>query len=100
MSGYKVQAEQLRTFAGGQEGRQGEIGKVAEDVAGVDLGGETFGVLLQFFADSAQQFADQTADAIKQLATANGEAAADTIATAVGYENVEDENRQRFPGGS
>ncbi|MFD0202087.1 MULTISPECIES: type VII secretion target [Saccharothrix] len=100
MSGFKVQAGQLRKFAGGQEGRQGEIAKVADDVAGVDLGGDTFGVLLQFFADGAQSFADQTADAIRKLATANSEAAADTIATAVDYENVEDGNRERFGGGS
>lgn len=100
MSGFQVQAQQLRAFATGQEGRQGEIAKVADDVAGVDLGGETFGVLLQFFADGAQDFANQTVDAIRQLATANGEAAADTIVTAVDYENVEDDNRQRFGGGA
>ncbi|MFD1148441.1 type VII secretion target [Saccharothrix hoggarensis] len=99
MSGFKVQADQLRRFAGDQEGRKGEIEAAADKAGGVDLGGETFGVLLQFFADGAQQFAAETVEGIRALATAYGEAAGDTTATAVDYENVEDENDQRFRGG-
>ncbi|GAA3844185.1 hypothetical protein GCM10022243_08230 [Saccharothrix violaceirubra] len=99
MSGFKVQAQQLRTFASGQAERQGQVEQAASDVAGVDLGGETFGVLLQFFADAAQDFAAQTTEGIKQLAAAYGDASADTVATAVEYEQVEDGNQQTFDGG-
>ncbi len=98
MTGFRVQASQLRKFGGDQEGRQGEIEAVADSVAGVDLGGDTFGVLLQFFADGAQEFAAQTVEAIKTLAQAHGEAANDTILTAADYENVEEQNRQGFGG--
>ncbi|MEJ2856484.1 MULTISPECIES: type VII secretion target [unclassified Saccharothrix] len=100
MSGFKVQATQLRTFAGGQQGRQGEIEAVANSVAAVDLGGDTFGQLLQFFAGDAQEAAAQTVEAIKALAAAHGQAADDTILTAVDYENVEDGNQQTFSGGA
>ncbi|WP_433265177.1 hypothetical protein ACQPZF_37180 [Actinosynnema sp. CS-041913] len=100
MTGFKVEASQLRTFAGNQEGRQGEIEAVAGNVAGVDLGGDTFGVLLQFFADGAQEFAAQTVEGIQALAKAHGEAAGDTILTAADYEHVEDRNRQSFSGGA
>lgn len=100
MSGFRVEAGQLRSFAGGQQGRQGEVSAVADGVAGINLDGETFGVLLQFFANGAQSAAVETTDRIRQLATAYGEAAADTLATAADYENVEDGNQQRFGGGA
>ncbi|WP_033429156.1 type VII secretion target [Saccharothrix syringae] len=100
MSGFEVEARQLRRFAGDQEGRQGEISAVADGVAGINLGADTFGVLLQFFADGAQEAAAQTAEAIRRLAEANGEAASDTVATAAQYEDVEDGNQQRFGGGA
>ncbi|GAA1302902.1 type VII secretion target [Saccharothrix xinjiangensis] len=99
MSGFRVQAGQLRSFAGGQEGRQGEVAAVAADAAAIDLGGRTFGELLEFFANEAQQAAAEAAEKIGELATAYGEAAGDTIATATRYDDVEDGNRKRFGGG-
>ncbi|MFD7654418.1 type VII secretion target [Actinosynnema sp. NPDC059797] len=100
MSGFRVEAGQLRSFAGGQEGRQEEVAAVADGVAGIELGGEAFGQLLQFFADDARLAAAEATEKIRELAAAYGEAAGDTVATATRYDDVEDGNRERFGGGS
>lgn len=99
MTGFEVQARQLHQFAGDQLARQDALEAAASKADGVDLGGETFGVLLQFFADGAQSAARETAERIRDLAAAHGAAAADTRATAVEYQGVEDQNDQRFGGG-
>ncbi|GGP69598.1 type VII secretion target [Saccharothrix coeruleofusca] len=100
MTGFEVQAEQLHKFADDQLGRQDALEAAASKADGVNLGGETFGVLLQFFADGAEEFARQTADGIRELAAAVGEAAATTKATATEYQNTETGNEQRFGGGA
>ncbi|WP_382370600.1 hypothetical protein [Lentzea rhizosphaerae] len=70
----------------------------ADKAAGVNLGGDTFGVLLQFFAFDAEDSAHKTVEAIRELSKAVGEAAEDTKTTASFYELNEDANRQRFEG--
>lgn len=99
MTGFEVQARQLHQFAGAQQERQAALEAAAAKAGEVELGGETFGVLLQFFADGAEEFAQRTAEGIRELANAVGEAAATTRATAVEYETTETGNEQRFGGG-
>lgn len=98
MSGFRVDPSELYTFANGQLDRQADIQAAANSVSGISLGGDTFGQLLQFFADSAEQFAQETVDGINELAKAVGEAAEGTFATALTYERQEDATRQAFGG--
>ena len=62
----------------------------------MNLGGDTFGVLLQFFANDAEETAHKTVEAIRQLAKGVGEAAESTKTTAAFYELHEDANQKRF----
>lgn len=96
--GYRVDSAELLKFAKGQQSRQDALDAAAGKAAGVDLGGDTFGQLLSFFASSAQEWAQGTTAAIKELATAAGNAAEDTTATAETYQSHEDANRNRFGG--
>jgi hypothetical protein len=96
--GFQVDAAELHKFAKGQQSRQDALEAAADKSAGVDLGGDTFGHLLSFFAASAQEWAQGTTAAIRELATAVGNASEDTTATAQTYESHEDANRNRFGG--
>ncbi|SER22321.1 Excreted virulence factor EspC, type VII ESX diderm [Lentzea xinjiangensis] len=96
--GFEVDAAELHEFAKGQRARQDALDAAASKAAGVDLGGDTFGQLLSFFAIGAQQFAQETTAAIRELAAAAGNASDDTTATARTYESYEDANRNRFGG--
>lgn len=96
--GFSVDATELHKFAKGQRSRQDALDAAADKSAGVDLGGETFGQLLSFFAAGAQQFAHEATAAIRELAAAAGNASEDTVATARTYESHEAANRDRFGG--
>lgn len=96
MSGFRVDPTELRTFAKDQFARQQALEAAADKAAGVNLGGDTFGVLLQFFAFDAEDSAHKTVEAIRKLAEGVGEAAENTKTTASFYELNEDDNRQRF----
>lgn len=96
--GFSVDATELHKFAKGQRSRQDALEAAADKSAAVDLGGDTFGQLLSFFAIGAQQFAHDATAAIRELATAAGNASEDTTATAQTYESHENANRGRFGG--
>ncbi|MET9224916.1 type VII secretion target [Lentzea sp. NPDC003310] len=96
--GFSVDPAELHKFAAGQRSRQDALDAAANKAAGVDLGGDTFGQLLTFFAHSAQEWAQGTTNAINELAAAAGNASEDTKATALTYESHEDANRTRFGG--
>ncbi|GAA2689822.1 MULTISPECIES: type VII secretion target [Actinosynnema] len=96
--GYEVVTGQLEAFAEAQDGRGGEVGAAAGKAGGVSLGGETFGVLLSFFANGAESAAAEVVEGIERLAAAYGEAAGDTRATAAEYAAVEDGNAAGFGG--
>ena len=96
--GFSVDAAELHKFAKSQRERQDALGALADKSAQVDLGGDTFGQLLSFFAAGAQQFAHDATAAIRELSTAVGDASEDTVATAQTYESHEDTNRDRFGG--
>lgn len=96
--GFQVDAAELHKFAKGQQARQDALDAAAGKAAGVDLGGDTFGQLLSFFASNAQEWAQGTTTAIRELAAAVGNASEDTTATARTYESHEDANRNRFGG--
>ncbi|MEU7479198.1 type VII secretion target [Lentzea sp. NPDC042327] len=98
MTGFGVDPAELHKFAKGQRERQAALDAAATRSAQVDLGGDTFGQLLSFFAAGAQQFAQDATAAIRELATAVGNASSDTTATAQTYESHEDVNRDRFGG--
>lgn len=98
MSGFSVDAAELHKFAKGQRERQDALEALAGKSADVDLGGDTFGQLLAFFATGAQQFAREATAAIRELSAAVGNASEDTVATAQTYESNEDTNRDRFGG--
>ncbi|PWK89452.1 hypothetical protein C8D88_102725 [Lentzea atacamensis] len=98
MSGFSVNPSELHAFAKDQFTRQQALEAAADKAAGVNLGGDTFGVLLQFFAFDAEDSAVKTVEAIRKLAEGVGEAAENTKATASFYELNEDANRQRFGG--
>ncbi|GHH46321.1 type VII secretion target [Lentzea cavernae] len=98
MTGFGVDPAELLEFAKGQRTRQDALDAVAGKAAGVDLGGDTFGQLLSFFASNAQEWAEGTTAAIRELATAAGNASEDTAATAETYASHEDANRDRFGG--
>lgn len=94
--GFSVDATELHRFAAGQRSRQDALDAAGNKAAGVDLGGDTFGQLLSFFASNAQEWAEGTTAAIRELAAAAGNAAEGTKATAQTYESHEDANRNRF----
>jgi hypothetical protein len=96
--GYSVDSTELLKFAKGQRSREDALDAAANKAAVVDLGGDTFGQLLSFFADNAQEWAQGTTAAIRELATAVGKASEDTTATAQTYQTHEDANRDRFGG--
>ncbi|MDX8030959.1 type VII secretion target [Lentzea sp. BCCO 10_0856] len=98
MTGFSVDPSELHSFATGQFSRQQALDAAAEKASGVNLGGDTFGVLLQFFANDAEETAHKTVEAIRRLATGVGEAAENTKTTALFYEQNEDTNRDRFGG--
>lgn len=98
MTGFQVDPAELHKFAEGQFNRQDALASAANTAAAVNLGGETFGQLLQWFADDAQDKARETVDNLTKLAEGVGQAADDTKATALTYEVYEDSNRNRFGG--
>lgn len=98
MTGFNVDPAELRTFAKHQFDRQKALESAADTAAAVNLGGETFGQLLQWFGNKAEAKAQETVQAIRELAKAVGNAAEDTISTAETYEAYEDSNRNRFGG--
>lgn len=98
MTGFGVDPAELHKFANGQRSRQDALDAAANKAAQVDLGGDTFGQLLSFFAAGAQQFAQETTAAIRELSIAVGNASDDTTATARTYESHEDANRDRLGG--
>ena len=98
MTGFGVDPTELLKFAKGQRTREDALDAVANKAAAVDLGGDTFGQLLSFFASNAQEWAQGTTAAIRELATAVGKASEDTVATADTYSSHEDANRGRFEG--
>lgn len=68
MSGFSVNPSELHAFAKDQFTRQQALEAAADKAAGVNLGGDTFGVLLQFFAFGAEDSAVKTVEAIRKLA--------------------------------
>lgn len=98
MSGFSVDPSELHSFAKDQFTRQQALEAAADKAAGVNLGGDTFGVLLQFFAFDAEDTAVKTVEAIRKLAEGVGEAAENTKSTASFYELNESANRERFGG--
>ncbi|MEV6718477.1 hypothetical protein AB0M48_41280 [Lentzea sp. NPDC051208] len=98
MTGFGVDPRELHKFAEGQFDRQNALASAANTASGVSLGGETFGQLLQWFADDAQDKARETVDNLRKLVEGVGRAADDTKATALTYEAYEDSNRNRFGG--
>ncbi|WP_434439369.1 type VII secretion target [Lentzea sp. E54] len=98
MTGFGVDPTELHRFAKGQRSRQDALDAAANRSAAVDLGGDTFGQLLSFFAMNAQEWAEGTTAAIRELAVAAGNASEDTKATALTYESHEETNRDRFGG--
>ena len=98
MSGFEVDPAELHKFAELQFARQDALASAANAAAGVNLGGETFGQLLQWFADDAQDKARETVDNLRKLAEGVGQAADGTKATALTYEIYEDSNQNRFGG--
>lgn len=98
MSGFSVDPSELHAFAKDQFSRQQALESAADKASGVNLGGDTFGVLLQFFANDAEEAARKTVEAIRKLASGVGDAAENTKTTALFYEQHEDANRSRFGG--
>ncbi|SDL53811.1 Excreted virulence factor EspC, type VII ESX diderm [Lentzea albidocapillata subsp. violacea] len=98
MTGFQVNPSELHSFAKDQLTRQQALEAAADKASGVDLGGDTFGVLLQFFANDAEDAAHKTVEAIRKLADGVGDAAENTKTTALFYEQSEDANRGRFGG--
>lgn len=98
MSGFQVNPSELHSFANDQFSRQQALEAAAAKASAVNLGGDTFGVLLQFFAFDAEDSAVKTVEAIRKLAGGVGEAAETTKTTALSYEQNEDANRARFGG--
>ncbi|KOV83997.1 type VII secretion target [Nocardia sp. NRRL S-836] len=98
MTGFGVDPTELHTFATDQFSRQQALEAAADKAAGVALGGDTFGVLLQFFAFEAESTALKTVEAIRRLAQGVGDAAENTRTTAMFYESHEDANRERLGG--
>lgn len=98
MTGFGVDPAELHRFAEGQLTRQEALASAANTASGVNLGGETFGQLLQWFADDAQDKARETVDNLRKLVEGVGRAADDTKATALTYETYESANRDRFRG--
>ncbi|GHH46303.1 type VII secretion target [Lentzea cavernae] len=98
MTGFQVDPSELHSFAKDQFSRQRALETVASKADSVSLGGDTFGVLLQFFADDAEEAARKTVEAIRELAGGVGDAAENTKTTAQFYEQYEDANRRRFGG--
>lgn len=96
MTGFSVNPSELLSFARDQFARQQALESAADKAAGVNLGGDTFGVLLQFFAFDAEDSVHKTVEAIRQLAKGVGEAAENTKTTATSYEQHEDANRHRL----
>ncbi|GGM81493.1 hypothetical protein GCM10011609_16860 [Lentzea pudingi] len=98
MSGFEVNPGELHSFAKDQFSRQQALEAAADKASSVNLGGDTFGVLLQFFAFEAEDSAAKTVEAIRKLAGGVGDAAETTKTTATFYELNEDANRHRFGG--
>ncbi|MFS8096138.1 hypothetical protein LFM09_03270 [Lentzea alba] len=98
MSGFEVDPAELHKFAKDQFSRQQSLEAAADKASAVNLGGDTFGVLLQFFAFDAEDAATKTVESIRRLARGVGEAAENTQTTARFYEQHEDANRGRFGG--
>jgi hypothetical protein len=98
MTGFNVDPAELHSFAKNQFSRQQALEAAASKAAAVSLGGDTFGLLLQFFANDAEEAAHKTVEAIRELAEGVGEAAVNTQTTASSYEQHENVNRDRFGG--
>lgn len=99
MTGFQVDPGELHSFAKDQFSRQQALEAAASRASAVSLGGDTFGRLLQFFANDAEDTAHKTVEAIRKLARGVGDAAENTKTTAMFYEQNEDANRSRFGEG-
>lgn len=90
--GFTVDPEELRAFAKGLNGRQDQIEAAAQKAGGVNLGADTFGVLLGFFPNDADAKAQEMMGHINELAAAVDAAANDVRVAADEYQNTDSGN--------
>jgi hypothetical protein len=89
--GFKSTPKDLATHSATVIGLGERLGKAGEKGGGVDLGGETFGIIGQAFAGSAKEQIAQTAEAIAEMASGLGDFGDGVAAAGQNYQQIEDE---------
>lgn len=101
MSGeLNVRTDDLRTHAGRTHGVGDSIASAARLGGGVEMGGETFGIIGGFFAEGARAAVENAATAIDGLSVDIHGIAGAVGATAEAYDRTEDDITVLFGGGT
>ncbi|MFL6118566.1 type VII secretion target [Actinophytocola sp.] len=93
--GFEVNIESLRAYAAAVGGTAGEVssaGKAAE----ISVGGDSFGSIAQFFAQTIMSTSDQLREAISTSAQSVMDVRSGLIATANYYQQLEEQQAQVF----
>lgn len=89
--GFKSTPEDLATHSATVTNLGDRLGKAAATGTGVDLGGETYGVIGQAFAGDVKEQIAQTGEAINELANGLSEFGEGVASAGQHYEQIENE---------
>jgi hypothetical protein len=93
--GFEVSVEGLREHAASVQGLASQVTSVGT-AAQTSLGGDSFGVIAEFFASAVMSATDQVREAIGTSAQAVTDVGAGLTATANMYQQIEDTHTQVF----
>ncbi|SFP98991.1 Excreted virulence factor EspC, type VII ESX diderm [Amycolatopsis arida] len=94
MTGFKSTPEDLATHSATVKRLGEQLSGAATTGRGVDLGGETYGIIGQAFAGDVKEQITQTADAIDELASGLSDFGDGVESAGQQYQRIEDEIEQ------
>ncbi|MDX3658183.1 hypothetical protein PV646_12825 [Streptomyces sp. ID05-26A] len=98
MSGFEVEVEELKAFAGKLDGHKGTAGEIAGLVDKADVGQKSWGIVGLFVKDEYDQMLGDLKDLMKDLQNGLQSAGDKFRGTAQGYQDQEDALKAIFSG--
>ncbi|MET9230957.1 type VII secretion target [Lentzea sp. NPDC003310] len=98
MSGFEVDAEELRTFAGKLDGHKSTAGQIAGLVDKADVGQKSWGIVGLFVKDEYDQMLGDLKELMTELQNGLHSAGEKFRGTAQGYQDQEDALKAIFSG--
>ncbi|MFC4001413.1 type VII secretion target [Prauserella oleivorans] len=92
--GFTSTPEDLATHSATVKALGDRLAKAADTGRGVELGGETYGIIGQAFAGDAKEQIAQTAEAISEMAAGLTDFGEGVAAAGRNYQKVEDEIKE------